>query len=106
MLTNKTLFLILLLSLSGVCLFSPAVQSQPAYEDFTGELFGKVEKDITEVPGDVQNFEDPLEEQKGVRTLEQESNEHGIDWHSWAVKVAAASLGSTSRKTGCCLWTI
>ncbi len=84
MLTNKTLFLILSLSLSSVCLFSPAVQSQSADEDGAGEQSGN------ETSEGAQHFEDSIEEQKGVRTLEQEYNEHGVDWHSWAEKVAGA----------------
>ncbi len=35
----------------------------------------------------------PIEELSGVRTLEQEYNEHDVDWHDWAERVAEAVWG-------------
>jgi len=46
-----------------------------------------------ESSGGDQPTDEPIGEPAGERTLEQECNEHGVDWHSWAEKVTAAVWG-------------
>ena len=57
--------------------------------------------DATDVQQDEEEgkqIENPIKEIPGERSLEQEYDEHGIDWHDWAEKVAGAVWGPLIEK--------
>jgi hypothetical protein len=79
---------VLLLLPGTLNLFIPAqAQAGDESNDAYGDAGGQVAEE--EMEGE-QHVENPVKEVAGERTLEQEYNEHGVDWHEWAENVAGA----------------